>query len=160
VKRPGSGGIRGRLGRQRARCATSVTGTVYSKFAIMPDRDLEYWDDDGSGFLETVRSWPKAVREAIGADIRRVQRGQEPKHWRPLTGFPVAAGEVKHKASGARVVYSVAYVSLSGKVFIADAFLKDAAEGSEMRPPVRRRIEARLRQYRQKYDAIKRKKLH
>lgn len=116
----------------------------------MADRDLEYWDDDGDGFLETIRGWPKSVRSALGADIRRVQRGEEPRNWKPLKGFAVVAAEVRHRG-GARVVYSVAFAAESGKVFIADAFMKDAAEGSEMRPDVRRRIERRLKSYKGKY---------
>jgi phage-related protein len=122
----------------------------------MPDKDLEFWDDDGDAFLATVRGWPAEVRSAIGADLRRVQRGEEPKNWKPLKGFDVAAREVRHK-DGARVVYSVAYSSVSGKVFIADAFMKDSADGSEMRAGDRRRIESRLKQYRAKYSEQKKK---
>lgn len=131
----------------------------------MPERDLEFWDEDGDAFKCIVRSWPADVRSAIGADLRRVQRGEQPRNWKKLTGFDVAAAEVRHK-DGARVVYSVAFSRESGKVFIADAFMKDSADGSEMRPADRRRIDGRLKQYRAKYtnkkkDAPKQsKRLH
>jgi phage-related protein len=125
----------------------------------MPDRDLEYWDEDGAAFLAVVRGWPASVRKAIGADLRRVQRGEEPRNWKPLTGFPVAAREVRHRG-GARVVYSVAFAEVSGKVFIADAFMKDSAEGSEMRASVRRRIETRLRAYKTRYETQRSRRLN
>lgn len=131
----------------------------------MPDRDLEFWDEDGEAFKAIVRAWPADVRSAIGADLRRVQRGEEPRNWKNLSGFDVAAAEVRHK-NGARVVYSVAFSRDSGKVFIADAFMKDSADGSEMRAADRRRIDSRLKQYRAKYanknrDAVKQsKRLH
>nr|WP_298716385.1 type II toxin-antitoxin system RelE/ParE family toxin [uncultured Steroidobacter sp.] len=122
----------------------------------MPDRELEFWDGDGGAFLETVRSWPNDVRSAIGADLRRVQRGEEPRNFKPLKGFGVAAAEVRHN-DGARVVYSVAFASVSGKVFIADAFMKDSGDGSEMRAADRRRITDRLRQYKAKYNQQQKK---
>lgn len=126
----------------------------------MPDRDLEYWDDDGAAFLETLRSWPKSVRVAIGTDLRRVQRSQEPRNWKPLKGFPVAAMEVRHK-SGGRVVYSVAFVQVTGKVFVADAFMKDSADGSEMRKSDRRRIEKRLKAYKARCEKqLRERRLH
>lgn len=117
----------------------------------MADRELEYWDVDGNAFLKIVRSWPKKVRAAIGADIRRVQRGMEPKNSRLLKGMPVQAAEIKHN-DGGRVVYSVAFAAISGKVFIADAFMKDSAHRSEMRPSVQKRIQGRLKDYQQRYS--------
>jgi len=117
----------------------------------MSDRDLEFWDATGKAFREIVNGWPANVRKAVGDDIRRVQRGDEPRNWKPLTGFAVAAGEVRHK-SGARVVYSVAFVKESGKVFIADAFMKDSREKSEMRKDDRERIKARLKRYKVAYS--------
>lgn len=125
----------------------------------MPDRDLEFWDDDGDAFREILGGWPKAVRLAIGSDIRRIQRGEEPRNWKPLKSFPVVAGEVRHKG-GARVVYSVAYAQISGKVFIADAFMKDSSDGSEMRSADRRRIETRLKAYKARYEGRSSRRLH
>ena len=125
----------------------------------MPDRDLEFWDDDGEAFREIVRSWPKDVQVAIGTDLRRVQRREEPRNWKPLKDFPVAAAEVRHK-SGARIVYSVAFADVSDKVFVVDAFMKDSAEGSEMRAADRRRIEKRLKAYKARYEKQRARKLH
>jgi phage-related protein len=125
----------------------------------MVDRDLEFWDDTGKAFLSIVRDWPDDVRKAVGADIRRAQRGQEPKNWKPLAGFPVACAEVRHD-SGARVVYSVTYVEQSGRVYIADAFMKDSADGSAMRKKDRKRIEGRLKAYKLKYTQLKRRQMH
>jgi phage-related protein len=123
----------------------------------MADKDLEFWDGDGDAFKEIVRQWPEDVRKVIGADIRRVQQGKEPTNWKPLNGFAVTAYEVRHN-DGARVVYSVAYASQTGKVYIADAFMKDSGDGSEMRAPDRRRIQKRLSDYRAKYAKTKSKK--
>jgi phage-related protein len=125
----------------------------------MADKDLEFWDDEGAAFRKIVRSWPKAVRSAIGADIRRIQQGKEPRNWKPLQGFAVAAAEVRHK-DGARVVYSVAFAQESGQIFIADAFMKDSSDGSEMRKSDRIRIEGRLKRYRLKRQKARRPVLH
>lgn len=125
----------------------------------MGDRELEYWDDDGEAFSKIVRAWPQDVRLAIGTDIRRVQQGKEPLNFKPLSGFAVAAAEVRHR-SGARVVYSVAYANVSGKVFIADAFMKDSANGSAMRASDRKRIDQRLSRYKSRYASAKRSDVH
>jgi len=131
---------------------------LYTKFRIMTDRELDFWDGDGRAFRETVKGWPDAVKKAIGGDLRRVQRGEEPLHGKPLKGFAVKAYEVKHRG-GARVVYSVAFVEISGRVFIVDAFMKDSRDGNEMRIDDKKRIEDRLKKYRSKY-VNQNKRLH
>lgn len=125
----------------------------------MPDKDLEFWDEDGKAFSATVREWPKEVRSAIGADLRRIQRGETPRNGKWLHRFCVSCAEVRHR-SGGRVVYSVAFADMSGKVFIADAFMKDSSEGSEMRAADRRRIEGRLKVYKAKYERQRKSRLH
>lgn len=125
----------------------------------MEDRELEYWDEDGEAFSKILRSWPQDVRLVIGADLRRVQQGKEPLNFKPLSGFAVAAAEVRHRG-GARVVYSVAYANVSGKVFIADAFMKDSANRSAMRAADRKRIDQRLSRYKSRYMSGKRSGVH
>lgn len=58
------------------------------------------------------------------------------------------------------MVYSVAFSEESGKVFIADAFMKDSREGSEMRKADRTRIDGRLKKHRMSRREIRRKLLH
>lgn len=114
-------------------------------------RPLEFWDGDGEGFRRFMASQPKAVQKFVGDDLRRVQCGEVGLHTKSLSGFPVQAAEVAHR-TGVRVVFSVAFAPISGKVFIADSFMKDSREGSTMRKADKERIEARLKQHKTKYQ--------
>jgi len=57
--------------------------------------------------------------------------------------------------SGARVVCTTEYASLSNYIHVLDAFVKDSKEGKKIRPRVKDRIERRARDLKQRMDDLK-----
>jgi phage-related protein len=82
----------------------------------LTDRKLNFWDE--SEWRKTVVGWPPAVRRGFAKRLRVVQLGGQPQsHAKPLSGFDIPIWELWHR-DGQRVVYTVHYAAISGRVDI------------------------------------------
>lgn len=77
------------------------------------------WIDDS---LESLRSFPPGAKNDAGYQLERVQRGEEPKHWRPMPSIGPGVGEIKVRAEGAfRIVYVAKFAEA---IYVLHAFQK------------------------------------
>jgi len=71
---------------------------------------------------ERVRTFPKPAREVIGFQLDRVQRGLEPRDWRPMPAVGPGAVEIRVHFGGAyRVFYAAKFTTA---VYVLHAFVK------------------------------------
>ena len=57
--------------------------------------------------IEDLREFPEAARREAGADLRRIQRGDEPNDWKPFEEVGPGSGEIRIRSadSAFRVLY-------------------------------------------------------
>lgn len=100
--------------------------------------------------------WPKAVKKAIGANLRVLQHGERPaSHCKALRDFAVPLLELWHR-SGQRVICTTAYSGESGRIHVLDAFVKDSGDGRKMRRTDKERIELRAKELKNRMDEVER----
>lgn len=73
--------------------------------------------------IEAVRAFPEAARREIGQELRRVQDGCNPTHWKPMASVGAGVREIRVRdAAGA---YRAIYIAtLPDMVFVLHAFQK------------------------------------
>ena len=74
-------------------------------------------------FLETIRGFPEDARKTAGHQIRRVQRGDDPADWKPISSIGPNVREIRIREAGGafRVIYQA---TLAEIVVIISAFEK------------------------------------
>ena len=121
----------------------------------MQERPLHFWDEEE--WKATIAGWPEAVRRGFATRLRVVQQGGQPhSRAKPLSDFDIPVWEMWHR-DGQRVIYSVHYVSVSGRVEVLDAFEKDSREGKKMRKSDRKRISARIAALKRDMDELEKR---
>jgi phage-related protein len=87
----------------------------------MAQQDAEVsWEGDS---LEVLRGFPKAIREDLGADIRRLQLGERPLSGRPMKS--VGAGVFELRQMDDAGWYRVIYLSKIGdRLHMLHSFVK------------------------------------
>ena len=77
--------------------------------------------------LEIIKLWPVEVRATIGEDLRRLQKGEKPRDWKPFPGLITNAFELRDQdKSGA---YRAIYVTIvKGKVVVLHCFKKTTSK--------------------------------
>ena len=84
------------------------------------------WEGD---CLEVVRTFPKPVREDLGADIRRLQMGEKPMSSRPMPSIGKRVYELRQMDE--KGWYRVMYLGKVGnRLHMLHAFLKKSAKTS------------------------------
>src|SRR3970040_95289 len=84
------------------------------------------WEGD---CLEVVRTFPKPIREDLGADIRRLQLGERPLSSRPMPSIGPRVYELKQRDD--KGWYRVIYLSKVGnRFFMLHSFVKKSAKTS------------------------------
>lgn len=79
------------------------------------------WRGDSLG---CVRAFPAPARQDAGYQLDRVQRGLDPRDWRPVRSVGPGVAEIRIHAGGE---YRVLYVSkFEEAVYVLHAFLKKA----------------------------------
>jgi phage-related protein len=75
--------------------------------------------------LRTIRAFPEDARRAAGAELRRVQLGEEPKNWKPFATIGPGVCEIRVRDGGGafRVIY---LARLPDAVYVLHAFQKKA----------------------------------
>lgn len=65
--------------------------------------------------LSDLRALPKAARQVIGFQIERVQRGEDPSNWKPVTGLGRGISGVREiRVEVDTNIYRSAYVTKFG----------------------------------------------
>jgi phage-related protein len=90
-------------------------------------REVEVvWEGDS---LEIVRTFPKPIREDLGADIRRLQLGERPHSSRLMSSIGRRVYELKQRDD--KGWYRVIYLSKVGnRLFMLHSFVKKSAKTS------------------------------
>lgn len=84
------------------------------------------WEGDS---LEVVRTFPRPIREDLGADIRRLQLGDRPQSSRPMPSIGPRVYELKQRDD--KGWYRVIYLSKVGnRIFMLHSFVKKSAKTS------------------------------
>jgi phage-related protein len=84
------------------------------------------WEGDS---LEVVRTFPKPIREDLGADIRRLQLGERPLSSRPMPSIGRRVYELKQRDD--KGWYRVIYLSTVGnRLYMLHSFVKKSAKTS------------------------------
>ncbi len=84
------------------------------------------WEGDS---LEVVRSFPKAIREDLGADIRRMQVGERPLNSRPMKSIGQGVFELRQMDDSGW--YRLIYLAKVGNTLhMLHGFVKRSAKTS------------------------------
>jgi phage-related protein len=113
------------------------------------------WEGD---CLEVVRTFPKPVREDLGADIRRLQVGVKPLNSRPMPSIGKRVYELRQMDE--RGWYRVIYMGKVGnRIHMLHAFVKRSAKTSrnDLGIAVSRLKAVNARLFEEKRDAKKEK---
>ena len=82
------------------------------------------WEGDS---LEVVRSFPKAIREDLGADLRRLQLGEKPLDSRSMKSIGPGVFELRQRDN--KGWYRLIYLARVGDtLFMLHAFVKKSAK--------------------------------
>jgi phage-related protein len=119
------------------------------------DEATVIWEAD---CLEVVRTFPKPIREDLGADIRRLQVGVKPISSRPMPSIGKRVYELRQMDD--RGWYRVIYLGKVGnRLHMLHAFMKKSAKTSanDLRIASARLKAVNARLLEEKRDAKKRK---
>lgn len=89
-----------------------------------PTKPPEYADVSWEGnSLDVLRGFPDEVRATLGFELRKVQKGENPTHCRPLPGIGVGLWELREQDG--QTWYRLAYMPRSDdKVHVLHCFEK------------------------------------
>ena len=86
-------------------------------------KDVKWWGDSRN----VIQQWPASVRATIGADLRRLQKGETPRDWKPFPGLTANAFELRDQDKNGW--YRVIYVTIiKGKIIVLHCFKKTSAK--------------------------------
>jgi phage-related protein len=84
------------------------------------------WEGDS---LVVMREFPKAVREDLGAELRRLQQGEKPLNSRPMKSIGARVYEIKEQDE--RAWYRVIYLAkVEDTIYVLHCFEKQSAKTS------------------------------
>lgn len=94
-------------------------GYKFLYIAHMTVKPVEFLGDS----LETLRAFPETARREAGFQIDKVQHGEDPDDWKPMTTIGAGVREIRIRdAAGAfRVIY---LAKLPDAVYVLHAFQK------------------------------------
>jgi phage-related protein len=91
------------------------------------DAAVVVWEGD---CLEVVRTFPKAIREDLGADIRRLQLGERPLSSRPMRSIGPGVFELRQMDD--KGWYRTIYLSkVANRIYMLHSFVKKSAKTSQ-----------------------------
>ena len=72
--------------------------------------------------LERLRVFPPEAKNDAGYQLERVQRGDEPVHWKPMPSIGLGVNEIRVRSRGAfRVIYVAKFAEA---IYVLHAFQK------------------------------------
>ncbi len=84
------------------------------------------WEGDS---LEVLRSFPADIRQALGAELRRLQVGEMPLHSRPMPSIGARVYELKEQDE--RAWYRAIYLAkVKDRIHVLHCFEKESAKTS------------------------------
>jgi phage-related protein len=90
---------------------------------IPEDAEID-WAGDSK---EVLSSWPGEIKQTLGFELRKVQKGENPSNCRPLPG--VGKGVCELREQDAALWYRVAYLPRQGNVvYVLRCFTKKSLE--------------------------------
>lgn len=79
--------------------------------------------------LEALQGFPSIVRREAGYQLDRVQRGHDPKNWKPMSSIGQGVREIRIKEEGQfRVIY---IAKLKDAIYVLHAFQKKTQKTSD-----------------------------
>jgi len=79
--------------------------------------------------LEDLRGFPDAARQRVGRQLRKLQNGEEPYDWRPMTGIGPGVKELRIRVEGAhRIIY---LTKTKNTVHVLHAFRKKSKKNAK-----------------------------
>jgi phage-related protein len=88
-------------------------------------KELEFLGDS----LDQIRSFPSDAKQDIGYQLDRVQNGNQPDDWKPMSSIGVGVQEIRVKDSAG--IYRVIYLAkLKDVVYVLHAFKKKTQKTS------------------------------
>lgn len=88
-------------------------------------KELEFLGDS----LDQIRSFPSDAKQDIGYQLDRVQNGNQPDDWKPMSSIGVGVQEIRVKDCAG--IYRVIYLAkLKDVVYVLHAFKKKTQKTS------------------------------
>ena len=88
-------------------------------------KELEFLGDS----LDQIRSFPADAKQDIGYQLDRVQNGNQPDDWKPMSSIGVGVQEIRVKDSSG--IYRIIYLAKwRDVVYVLHAFKKKAQKTS------------------------------
>lgn len=82
------------------------------------------WEGDS---LEVIRSFPDGVRQDLGVELRRLQTGLLPIHFRPMPS--IGKGVYELKEQDGRSWYRLVYLAkIRGRIYVLHCFRKQSGK--------------------------------
>ncbi|MFH1021658.1 MAG: type II toxin-antitoxin system RelE/ParE family toxin [Pseudomonadota bacterium] len=80
--------------------------------------------------LEALRDFPNSARQEAGFQVDKVQRGEEPDDWKPMTTIGQGVKEIciRDEAGAFRVIY---LAKLAEAIYVLHCFQKKTQETSQ-----------------------------
>jgi phage-related protein len=73
--------------------------------------------------LDTIREFPESVKQRIGFELDKVQRGFEPSNWKPMNNVAIGVKEIRMKSNDG--IFRTIYVAkFSDYIYVLSAFQK------------------------------------
>ncbi|PJK13209.1 hypothetical protein CO614_02245 [Lysobacteraceae bacterium NML120232] len=80
--------------------------------------------------LDDLRAFPESARREAGHDLRLVQRGVEPRDWKPMSSVGAGVREIRNRTEDG--AFRVFYVVEDGNaVYVLHAFVKKTQRTSK-----------------------------
>lgn len=92
----------------------------------MTTKPVEFLGDS----IDILRAFPDSARQEAGFQLDKVQRGEDPDDWKPMStiGTGVREIRIRDEAGAFRVIY---LAKLADAVYVLHCFQKKAQETSE-----------------------------
>ena len=98
--------------------------------------------------LSDIRALPDEARRQLGFDLREVQRGNQPRDWKPMNSIDPGAIEIRVSVAGAfRLIYVAKFAE---SIYVLHVFQKKSAKTSRFDLAIARARYAAIRSLRQR----------
>ncbi len=100
--------------------------------------------------LERIRRFPDTARQEAGYQLERVQAGQEPVDWKPMSSVGLGVSELRIRAEGAfRVIFVAKFAEA---IYVIHAFQKKGQKTAQLDVDLaRKRFQQLLGERRQRW---------
>jgi phage-related protein len=80
--------------------------------------------------IKLIRSYPPEIRQEIGYNLDKIQRGIEPSDWKPMRGIAPGVKEIRiHDNKEYRVIYVAQFEEA---IYVLHAFIKKTEKTAKL----------------------------